>query len=127
MPLAVDLPVGKTLFDRHSQERIPVTKPEGGHPTVMKSTNRAARVAFRSVFEVGTGPSRLAIGHFNRTLLSEEVASLRRAYERARLPEVVDFEVTGKQVSFLSPAPRVAATWSSIETLLANHSLAEAS
>jgi hypothetical protein len=93
----------------------------------MGLTNPTAKVSIRSVFEVETGLSRLAIGHFNRPLLTEELSSLRRAYERSKLPEVVDFEVTPKQVSFLSPAPRVAATWSSIESLLANPSLAKAS
>lgn len=94
----------------------------------MSGTNPAAKVTFRSVFEVGVGPSRLAIGHFSRPLETEELASLRRAYERSKLPEVVDFEVTPKQVSFLSPAPKVASTWSSIESVLAaNPSLAKAS
>ena len=93
----------------------------------MRDTNPAPKVSFRSVFEVGTGPSRLAIGTFSRPLLTEELVSLRRAYERSKLPEVVDFEVTPKQVSFLSPAPKVAATWSSIESVLANSSLAKAS
>ena len=93
----------------------------------MTDTNRAAKVSFRSVFDVGPGPSRLAIGTFNRPLLTEEVVRLRGAYERSKLPEVVDFEVTPKQVSFLSPAPNVVATWSSIESVLANPSLAKAS
>ena len=97
----------------------------------MNSTNRAARVAFRSVFEVGPGGSRLAIGHFNRPLVDEECSTLQRAWEKAKLPEVVDFEVTPKQLSFLTPSPKVAATWSSIEKLLtalaASPSLAEAS
>jgi hypothetical protein len=102
------------------------TRTPSAHPTDMSSENRAAKVSFRSVFEMG--PSRLAIGQFNRPLLTEELSSLRRAFERAKLPEVVDFEVTPKQVSFLSPAPKVAATWSSIESLLAaNSSLAKAS
>lgn len=94
----------------------------------MSNVNRTAKVAFRSVFEIGEGKSRLAIGHFNRPLLAEECASLRRAWERSKLPEVVDFEVTSKQVSFLSPPPRVAPTWHSIESVLAaNPSLAKAS
>ena len=93
----------------------------------MTDTNQAVKVSFRSVFEVGPGPSRLAIGSFSRPLLTEELASLRKAYERSKLPEVVDFEVTPKQVSFLSPAPKVAATWSSIDSLLANPSRAKAS
>ena len=94
----------------------------------MSDTKRAARLSFRSVFDVGPGPSRLAIGHFDRPLLTEELASLRGAYERSKLPEVVDFEVTPKQVSFLSPAPKVASTWSSIESVLAaNSSVAKAS
>lgn len=79
---------------------------------------RAARVSFRSVFEVDG--ARLAIGHFNRPLAEEERRALRRAWERARLPGVEDFEVSEKQVSFLTPPPRVDATWRSIDSLLAN-------
>ncbi len=86
---------------------------------------RAARVSFRSVFEVGG--ARLAIGHFNRPLADEECRTLKRAWERARLPEVEDFEVSAKQVSFLTPPPRVDATWRSIDALLATSSLAKAS
>jgi hypothetical protein len=100
---------------------------KAGKPTLVGPGGPAPSVAVRSVFEVGSGPSRLAIGQFNRPLLTEEIASLKRAYERAKLPEVVDFEITPKQVSFLSPAPKVAATWSSIDSLLANSSLAKAS
>jgi hypothetical protein len=100
---------------------------KAGKSTFAGSKDPLPRVAVRSVFEVGTGPSRLAIGQFNRPLLTEEIASLKRAYDRARLPEVDDFEVTPKQVSFLSPAPKVASTWSSIDSLLANASLAKAS
>ncbi len=105
-----------------------MTARRAGKSTLLEAANTAARVTVRSVFDVGPEPSRLAIGHFNRPLLTEEVASLKRAYERSKLPEVVDFEVTPKQVSFLSPAPKVAATWSSIESVLAaNSSLAKAS
>jgi len=86
---------------------------------------RAARVSFRSVFEVDG--ARLAIGHFNRPLDDAECRILRRAWERARLPEVVDFEVSPKQVSFLTPPLRVDATWKSIDELLATPSLAKAS
>ena len=86
---------------------------------------RAARVSFRSVFEVGGG--RLAIGHFSRPLDAEECRRLRSAWERARLPGVEDFEVSAKQVSFLTPPPKVDATWQSIDALLANSSLAKAS
>ena len=100
---------------------------KAGKSTYSPGAKPAPRVAVRSVFEVGTGPSRLAIGQFDRPLLTEEIASLKRAYDRARLPEVDDFEVTPKQVSFLSPAPRVAATWSSIDSLLANPSMRKAS
>ena len=101
---------------------------KAGKATLVGPKGPAPRVAVRSVFEVGAGPSRLGIGQFNRPLLTEEIASLKRAYERARLPEVDDFEVTPKQVSFLSPAPRVASTWSSIDSLLAaNSSLRKAS
>jgi hypothetical protein len=100
---------------------------KAGKSTPVGSRNPIPRVAVRTVFEVGTGASRLAIGQFNRPLLTEEIASLKRAYDRARLPEVDDFEVTPKQVSFLSPAPRVVSTWSSIDSLLAKSSLAKAS
>jgi hypothetical protein len=90
--------------------------------------NRVACVVFRSVFDVGPGGSRLAIGRFSRPLLEEECRSLKRAWEKSRLPEVVDFEVSAKQVSFLSPTPQVADTWTSIDRLLAaTSSLAEAS
>jgi hypothetical protein len=94
------------------------------HPS-SSNTKRAAKVAFRSVFEVDG--KRLGIGKFDRPLLDEECRRLRSAWELARLPEVVDFEVTPKQVSFLSAPPKVDATWRSIETLLANPSLAKAS
>ena len=105
-----------------------VTKLADVDPTDMNSTNRAPQVSFRSVFEVGPGGSRLAIGHFNRPLLEAECATLRRAWERAKLPEVVDFEVTPKQVSFLSTLPRVDAAWRSIDSILAaSPSLAKAS
>jgi hypothetical protein len=100
---------------------------KAGKSTLAGPKGPAPRVAIRTVFDVGAEPSRLAIGQFNRPLLTEEIASLKREYERARLPEVVDFEITPKQVSFLSPAPKVAATWSSIDSLLANSSLAKAS
>jgi hypothetical protein len=86
---------------------------------------RAAKVTFRSVFEVGQG--RLAIGHFSRPLDAEECRRLRSAWERSKLPEVEDFEVSAKQVSFLTPPPRVDATWASIDALLANPALAKAS
>jgi len=86
---------------------------------------RAARVSFRSVFDVERG--RLAIGHFNRPLDDAECRSLRHAWERARMPEVEDFEVTAKQVSFLTPEQRVDETWRSIDALLAAPKLAKAS
>ncbi len=98
------------------------------HPTDMTGWSnqpRAAKVSFRSVFEVDG--SRLAIGHFNRPLADEECRTLRRAWERSRLPGVVDFEVSPKQVSFLTPPPGVDSTWRSIEALLATPSLAKAS
>ena len=78
---------------------------------------RAAKVSYRSVFEVDGG--RLAIGHFSRPLDAEECRRLRSAWERSTLPEVEDFEVSAKQVSFLTPPPRVDSTWRSIEALLA--------
>ena len=95
--------------------------------SILQTNNsaRAARVSFRSVFEVDG--SRLAIGHFSRPLAEDECSRLRRAWERAKLPEVVDFEVSAKQVSFLTPPPRVDATWQSIDRLLATDSLAKAS
>jgi hypothetical protein len=135
MAIAVECGVKRTLFEsiagtsngRPGRDTDSVTAKRAGKSTLLEPVNTAAKVSVRSVFEVGTAPSRLAIGHFNRPLLTEEVASLKRAYERARLPEVVDFEVTPKQVAFLSPAPQVASTWSSIESLLANPSLAKAS
>lgn len=117
----------RTLFGPAGIEDGAVGAKKAGKSTFHNSRNPIPRVAVRSVFEVGTGPSRLAIGQFNRPLLTEEIASLKRAYDRARLPEVDDFEVTPKQVSFLSPAPKVAATWSSIDSLLANDSIAKAS
>jgi hypothetical protein len=97
------------------------------HPKDMGWSNqpRAAKVSFRSVFEVDG--ARLAIGHFNRPLDDAECRSLRRAWELARLPGVQDFEVTAKQVSFLTPPPSVDPTWRSIEELLATPSLAKAS
>lgn len=98
------------------------------HPNDMMGWSnqpRAARVSFRSVFEVDG--SRLAIGHFNRPLADEECRILKRAWERARLPQVVDFEVSPKQVSFLTPPRQVDSTWRSIEELLATPSLAKAS
>ena len=84
-----------------------------------------ARVSFRSVFPVADG--RLAIGSFNRPLLEPECRRLRSAWERSRLPGVEDFEVTPKQVSFVTPAGAVDATWRSIDRLLANPSLRKAS
>ena len=60
--------------------------------------------------------------------LAEECRRLRSAWERSTLPEVEDFEVTAEQVSFLTPPPRVDATWQSIDALLAaSPSLAKAS
>lgn len=121
-------PIAGTSNGRPGRDTDSVTARRAGKSTLLEAANTAARVTVRSVFDVGPEPSRLAIGHFNRPLLTEEVASLKRAYERSKLPEVVDFEVTPKQVSFLSPAPKVAATWSSIESVLAaNSSLAKAS
>ena len=78
---------------------------------------RAAKVSYRSVFEVEG--RRLAIGHFSRPLDAEECRRLRSAWERSTLPEVEDFEVSAKQVSFLTPPPRVETTWRSIESVLA--------
>ena len=85
-----------------------------------------AQVSLRSVFEVAG--TRLAIGRFSRPLVEEECRTLRTAWERAPLPEVADFEVSEKQVSFLTPPPQVASAWNWIDSLLAaNPSLAKAS
>jgi hypothetical protein len=84
-----------------------------------------ARVSFRSVFPIDEG--RLAIGAFNRPLLEPECRRLRTAWERSRLPGVEDFEVTARQVSFVTPEGSVDATWRSIDRLLANPSLRKAS
>jgi hypothetical protein len=86
---------------------------------------RAAKVSFRSVFDVDGG--RLAIGHFSRPLDDAECRSLRHAWEGSRMPGVEDFEVTPKQVSFLTPGQRVDETWRSIDALLAAPKLAKAS
>ena len=84
-----------------------------------------AHVSFRSVFEVDG--SRLAIGVFNRPLLDEECRSIRRAWERSPVAGIVDFEVSKKQVSFLTAPVKVESAWNSIERLVANSSLAKAS
>jgi hypothetical protein len=84
-----------------------------------------AKVSFRSVFPVADG--RLAIGSFNRPLLDDECRRLRAAWERSTLPGVEDFEVTPKQVSFVTPEGSVDATWRSIDRLLATPSLRKAS
>ena len=84
-----------------------------------------AKISFRSVFPVADG--RLAIGSFNRPLLDDECRRLRAAWERSTLPGVEDFEVTPKQVSFVTPVGSVDATWRSIDRLLANPSLRKAS
>ena len=86
---------------------------------------RNAKVLFQSVFPVGG--ARLAIGNFNRPLADEECRVLRAAWERSRLSEVEDFEVTPKQVSFVTPTPRVDETWRKIDALLAGVPLSMAS
>ncbi|MEX2384583.1 MAG: hypothetical protein WEB59_08350 [Thermoanaerobaculia bacterium] len=87
---------------------------------------RNARVSHRSVFDVNG--ARLAIGHFNRPLAADECSLLTRVWEHSGLPEVEDFEVSDRQVSFLTRPPKVDATWRSIESLLAaSPSLAKAS
>jgi hypothetical protein len=102
----------------------------GSIKTVMSRTNerlRIPKVSFRAVFHQGDG-SRLAIGTFNRPLLEEECRSLEQAWQVSALPEVEDFEVSRKQVSFLARSYRVDAAWRSIDSLLAASSaLAEAS
>lgn len=90
-----------------------------------RETPERARVSFRSVFPVADG--RLAIGSFNRPLLDDECRRLRAAWERSRLPGVEDFEVTAKQVSFVTPGASVDATWRSIDRLLATPSMRKAS
>lgn len=91
----------------------------------MSEKARAARVSFRSVFPVDG--ARLAIGSFNRPLLDDERRALRSAWERSRLPGVEDFEVTQKQVSFVTPTPGVDETWRRIDALLAGVPLSIAS
>lgn len=81
---------------------------------------RPPHISFRSVFEVGG--SRLGIGVFNRPLLDEECRSLRRAWARAALPGLEDFEISHKQVSFLAPPPGIEAAWRSIDEALASPS-----
>lgn len=81
---------------------------------------RTARVSFRSVFPVDG--ARLGIAHFNRPLIDAECLKLRRAWERSKLPGVEDFEVTSKQVSFVTPPVTVDSTFESIDSLLANAS-----
>jgi hypothetical protein len=84
------------------------------------------RVSYRSVFDVDG--ERLAIGRLDRPLAAEECLRLKRAWERSILRDVVDFEVSPKQVSFLTRSRRVDAIWQSIESLLAaNPSYAKAS
>ena len=94
-------------------------------PTEAEERAVPARVSFRSVFPVADG--RLAIGSFSRPLLDDEARRLRAAWERSTLPGVEDFEVTPKQVSFVTPAGSVDATWRSIDRLLANPSMRKAS
>jgi hypothetical protein len=95
-------------------------QPESGLLTGAERA-RLPKVSFRSVFEVDGG--RLAIGHFNRPLGDDERRSLRSAWERSKLPGVEDFEVTEKQVSFVTPPKAVEATWASIDRILANPSM----
>ena len=96
---------------------------KSGHPTNM-SENTAngviARVSFRSVFPVDG--ARLGIAHFNRPLIDTECRKLRTAWERSKLPRVEDFEVTSKQVSFVTPPVDVDKTFEEIDSLLANAS-----
>ena len=101
-------------------ERSAKKQPGAGLLTASERA-RAAKVSFRSVFEVDGG--RLAIGHFNRPLEDAERRSLSTAWERSKLPGVEDFEVTAKQVSFVTPPPDVEATWASIDRILANPSM----
>ena len=80
-------------------------------------SKKPAHISFRSVFEVDG--SRLAIGTFNRPLLDEEARRLQRAWERSPVEGVMDFEVSKKQVSFLTPPPKVESLWKSIDAMLA--------
>ena len=101
-------------------ERSAKKQPGAGLLTASERA-RAAKVSFRSVFEVDGG--RLAIGHFNRPLEDAERRSLSTAWERSKLPGVEDFEVTAKQVSFVTPPKAVEETWASIDRILANPSM----
>ncbi|HYK43460.1 MAG TPA: hypothetical protein VE007_13820 [Thermoanaerobaculia bacterium] len=80
-------------------------------------SNKPAHVSFRSVFEVDG--SRLAIGTFNRPLLDDEARRLRRAWERSPVAGVLDFEVSQKQVSFLTQPPKVEGLWKAVDAMLA--------
>jgi hypothetical protein len=101
-------------------QKMAKKQPGGGLLTAAHRA-KAAKVSFRSVFEVDGG--RLAIGHFSRPLVDEERRSLNSAWERSKLPGVEDFEVTAKQVSFVTPPKEVEATWASIDRILANPSM----
>jgi hypothetical protein len=88
-------------------------------------SKRPAHVSFRSVFEVDG--SRLGIGVFNRPLLDDEFRTIRNAWDRSPVAGILDFEVSRKQISFLTEPVRIDAAWRSIDQLLANSSLAKAS
>lgn len=105
-------------------ERAAKKQPRAGLLTAADRA-RVPKVSFRSVFEVDGG--RLAIGHFNRPLEADECRSLQSAWERSNLPGVEDFEVTARQVSFVTPPKEVEATWASIDRILAAPTLAKAS
>ena len=100
-------------------------KVEDVNPLDTNEKARNARVSFRSVFPVDG--ARLAIGHFNRPLADDECRKLPTAWEGSLLQGVEDFEVTSKQVSCVTPPPRVDATWESIDALLAGVPLTKAS
>jgi hypothetical protein len=91
------------------------------HPRFMtgfREKLRTPKVSFRSVFHQGDG-SRLAIGMFNRPLVDEECRTLKDAWTGSLLPELEDFEVSTKQVSFLAKSYRVDQAWRSIDAVLA--------
>jgi hypothetical protein len=100
-------------------------KVEEANPLDTSEKARNAKVSFRSVFPVYG--ARLAIGHFDRPLADDECRKLRTAWESSMLKGVEDFEVTPKQVSFVTPPPTVDTTWRSIDALLAGVPLSKAS
>ena len=129
---------GSTLSDAEKPPVLPSRVSPPGRPRQVKTPDvvvctltvlfgLAGRISAWLRARADIDGARLAIGHFSRPLDAEECRRLRSAWERSTLPEVEDFEVTAKQVSFLTPPPRVDATWASIDALLAATKLAKAS